>query len=227
MSAATQKVPGARKRPPTPDPTVSSSLIFRIVALALIDAITIWLVYQMVWRRLLAVWRLSSALVTIWVNIVFLSGRFYPLRYIAPGLSLMVIMVLVPHPLHRLRFVHQLRHRATWSPSRLAIEQIESQIYLPADATIYTWTAYKNPARASTCCGWSNPNDPANIFTVTPGAEPVAREGEPPAEHRRLHAGAHEPAFCRAGRALRPHLWRPARPCLQGQPDQPGPGGAV
>ena len=28
---------------------------------------------------------------------------------------------------------------------QLAIEQIESQTYLPADATIYNWTAYKNP----------------------------------------------------------------------------------
>ena len=96
MSAATQTVSGGALAPPDAGPKSIVGLIFRILALALIDAITIWLVYQMVFD---GYWPLAAtlALVTIWVNVVFLSGRFYPLRYVAPGLSLMVIMVRDPN----------------------------------------------------------------------------------------------------------------------------------
>ncbi len=179
MSAATQQVSGGAQAPPDAGPQSIVGLIFRILALALIDGITIWLVYQMVFD---GYWPLAAvlALVTIWVNIVFLSGRFYPLRYIAPGLSLMVIMVLYPilFTVYVSFTNYGTGHLVT---KELAIEQIESQTYLPADATIYTWTAYKNPA-GEYMLWMVNPNDPAEVFTVTPGTEPVARTGEPPAE---------------------------------------------
>ena len=95
MTAATQTVPGGAQAPSGARPTSIASLLFRIVALAIIDAITIWLVYQMVGD---GYWPLAAVLglVTLWVNIVFLSGRFYPLRWVAPGISLMAIMVAYP-----------------------------------------------------------------------------------------------------------------------------------
>ncbi len=179
MSASTQTVSGGAQAPPDAGPKSIVGLIFRILALALIDAITIWLVYQMVFD---GYWPLAATLgaVTIWVNIVFLSGRFYPLRYVAPGLSLMVIMVL--YPIIFTFYVsftnYGTGHLVT---EQVAIEQIESYTYLPADAVIYQWTAYKNPA-GEYMLWMVNPNDPAETFTVTPGAEPVAREGAPPAE---------------------------------------------
>jgi ABC-type sugar transport system permease subunit len=64
---------------------------------------------------------------------------------------------------------------------QVAIEQIESQTYLPADAVTYQWTAYKNAA-GEYMLWMVNPNDPADVFTVTPGTEPVPREGAPPSE---------------------------------------------
>lgn len=179
MSAATQKVPGGAQAPPGAAPTSILSLLLRILALALIDGITIWLVYQMVFD---GYWPLAAtlALVTIWVNIVFLSGRFYPLRYVAPGLALMVIMVLYPILFtFYVSFTNYGTGHLVTKP--LAIEQIESQAYLPTDATIYQWTAFKNPA-GEYMLWLVNPNDPAETFTVTPGGEPVPREGAPPAE---------------------------------------------
>lgn len=179
MSAATQKVPGGAQAPPGAAPTSILSLLLRILALALIDGITIWLVYQMVFD---GYWPLAAtlALVTIWVNIVFLSGRFYPLRYVAPGLALMVIMVLYPILFtFYVSFTNYGTGHLVTKP--LAIEQIESQTFLPADATIYQWTAFKNPA-GEYMLWLVNPNDPADTFTVTPGGEPVSREGAPPAE---------------------------------------------
>jgi hypothetical protein len=144
MSAATQTVSGGAQAPPDAGPKSIVGLIFRILALALIDAITIWLVYQMVFD---GYWSLAATLglVTIWVNIVFLSGRFYPLRYVAPGLSLMVIMVLYPI---LFTFYVSFTNYGTGHlvTEQVAIEQIESQTYLPADAVTYQWTAYKNAA---------------------------------------------------------------------------------
>ena len=146
----------------------------------MIDAITIWLVYQMIPD---GYWPLASvlAVVTIWVNIVFLTGRFYPLRWVAPGLSLMVIMVLYPilFTVYVSFTNYGTGHLVT---QQLAIEQIESQVYLPPDATIYTWTAYQNPQTGEYLLWMTNPNDPADVFTVTPGAMPVPQTGTPPPE---------------------------------------------
>jgi arabinogalactan oligomer/maltooligosaccharide transport system permease protein len=179
MSAATQKVPGGAQAPPGAAPTGILSLLLRILALALIDGITIWLVYQMVFDGYVPL-AATLALVTIWVNVVFLSGRFYPLRYVAPGLSLMVIMVLYPI---LFTFYVSFTNYGTGHlvTKEVAIEVIESQTFLPADATVYRWTAYKNPAGQYKL--WLvNPDDPTEVFTVVPGEEPVARTGEPPAE---------------------------------------------
>lgn len=179
MSASTQTVSGGAQAPPDAGPKSILSLILRILALALIDGITIWLVYQMVFD---GYWPLAAvlALVTIWVNVVFLSGRFYPLRYVAPGLALMAIMVLYPI---LFTFYVSFTNYGTGHlvTQQLAIEQIESRTYLPADATIYQWTAFRN-ADGQFLLWLVNPDDPENPFTVTPGTEPVQREGQPPSE---------------------------------------------
>ena len=179
MSAQTQKGSGGASAPPGAAPMSIANLLIRIVALALIDAMTIWMVYQMVGD---GYWPLATvlALVTIWVNIVFLSGRFYPLRYIAPGISLMVIMVLYPiiFTIYVSFTNYGQGHLVT---KEIAIQQIESYVYLPADAPIYKWVAYQNPG-GEYLLWMTDPNDPAKVFTVTPGTEPVSRTGEPPAE---------------------------------------------
>jgi ABC-type sugar transport system permease subunit len=177
MGTAAQMVPGDAFTSPGAKPTSIASLIFRIVALAIIDAITIWLVYQMLGD---GYWPLAAVLglVTLWVNVVFLSGRFYPLRWVAPGLALMAIMVAYP-----ILFTFYISftnygtgHLVT---QQIAIEQIESQVYLPPDAVIYTWTAYQNPTTGEYMLWMTDPDSGAN-FTVTPGGEPVPREGEAP-----------------------------------------------
>jgi ABC-type sugar transport system permease subunit len=178
MTAATQTVPGGAQAPSGAPPTSIASLIFRIVALAIIDAITIWLVYQMVGD---GYWPLAAVLglVTLWVNVVFLSGRFYPLRWVAPGISLMAIMVAYPilFTVYVSFTNYGTGHLVT---QQIAIQQIESQVYLPADAVIYTWTAFQNPTTGEYMLWMTDPATGAH-FTVTPGGEPVTREGEPPA----------------------------------------------
>lgn len=174
-TVATQGLPGGAQAPPGAKPTSIAGLILRIAALLVIDAITIWLVYQMVGD---GYWPLAAVLglVTLWVNVVFLSGRFYPLRWIAPGLSLMAIMVAYPilFTIYVSFTNYGTGHLVT---QQLAIEQIEQQVYLPADATIYKWIAYQNPAGEYML--WLTAPD-GHVFTVTPGTDPVVREGDPP-----------------------------------------------
>ena len=179
MTAATQTVPGGAQAPSGARPTSIASLLFRIVALAIIDAITIWLVYQMVGD---GYWPLAAVLglVTLWVNVVFLSGRFYPLRWVAPGISLMAIMVAYPilFTVYVSFTNYGTGHLVT---EQIAMQQLKSQVYLPADAVIYTWTAFQNPTTGEYMLWMTDPQTGAH-FTVTPGGEPVAREGEPPAD---------------------------------------------
>jgi hypothetical protein len=179
MAATTQMAKGGAQAPPDARPNSIASLLLRIGALAIIDAITIWLVYQMLDD---GIWQLAAvlALVTIWVNVVFLSGRFYPLRYVAPGVSLMAIMVA--YPILFTVFVsftnYGTGHLVT---QQVAIEQIESRVFLAPDATVYTWTAFQEPTTREYMLWMTDPNTGAH-FTVTPGGEPVVREdAEPPA----------------------------------------------
>jgi arabinogalactan oligomer / maltooligosaccharide transport system permease protein len=178
MTTAAQIVPGGVQASPDAKPTSIASLIFRIVALAIIDAITIWLVYQMLDD---GYWPLAAVLglVTLWVNVVFLSGRFYPLRWVAPGLSLMAIMVAYPiiFTVYISFTNYGTGHLVT---QQIAIEQIEAQVYLPPDAVIYSWTAFQNPTTGEYMLWMTDPST-GEHFTTMPGGEPVVREGDAPA----------------------------------------------
>ena len=79
MAGMTQTVAGGAPAPPGAKSADMPSLVLRMGVLALIDAITIWLVYGFLadGNFFLAI---VLAGVTLWVNIVFLSERYYPHR---------------------------------------------------------------------------------------------------------------------------------------------------
>ena len=119
------------------------------------------------------------AAVTVWLNVVFLSERYYPLRWISPGMALMALMVVYP-----ILFTvgvsftnYGSGHLVT---KQLAIRQIEAQTYLAADSPIYSWVAYQNAAGDYLL--WLTDPDTGAAFTVAPGEEPVERSGDPPAQ---------------------------------------------
>jgi ABC-type sugar transport system permease subunit len=169
---------GGAAAPPTDRPPSIVSWLLRLAALAIIDAITIWLVYQMLGDGH-GFFAILLALVTIWLNVVFLSERFLPLRWISPGLALMIMMVVYPilFTVYISFTNYGTGHLVT---KEAAIQQIEAQTFLPADAVIFTWVAYQNPAGEYML--WLTDPNTSEVFTVTPGGEPIPREGEPPAE---------------------------------------------
>src|SRR3954470_2278843 len=97
MDAASSVKQGGAQAPPTSPINTSSiiSWLLRLGGLAVIDASAIYLIYNMV---LDGVWQLAIviAIITVLVNAIFLSDGLYPLRWISPGLALMLLVVVYP-----------------------------------------------------------------------------------------------------------------------------------
>ena len=178
MAATAQKSPGGAQAPSGTytQPNSIVGWIVRLTALAIIDAFAIWLIYLMVDD---GVWQLAIvlAIVTIAINVIFLRPQFYPLRWVSPGLALMIIFVA--YPIFFTIYIsftnygdgHLLTKQQT-------IEQFENQVYLPEDAEIYNYVAYKDAE--GNYMLWLTPRSDGQAITVTPGSEPTPREGEPP-----------------------------------------------
>jgi ABC-type sugar transport system permease subunit len=178
MTAMTQAAPGGAPAPPEKKSVNMPSLLLRLGVLALIDAITIWLVYQFLEDGVFAL-AIVIAAVTIWLNLIFLNEKYYPMRWLSPGMALLILMVVYP-----VFFTvgvsfsnYGTGHLVT---KQLAIQQIESRVFLPEDATVYEWVAYQNPAGEYML--WLTDPDTGASQTVVVGEEPVEREGEPPQE---------------------------------------------
>jgi ABC-type sugar transport system permease subunit len=179
MTATAQKNPGGAAAPPGQPtrPTSIASWIIRLGALAIIDAFAIWLVYMMIGD---GIWALAAvlALVTLAINIIFLRDKYFPLRWVSPGLALMVIFVAYP-----ILFTVYISFTNYGDGHLLTkqqnIAQFESQVFLPEDAELFNYTAYRNAEGEFML--WLAGRNGSEPVTVTPGGEPVARQGEPPA----------------------------------------------
>lgn len=153
----------------------------RYGALILIDA---FMLFYMV-PRLLSDGALpllaALVIVTVLLNVVFLSDRFMPMRWIMPGFALMILMVLYPILFTvYTAFTNYGDGHLLNKPQ--AVDVIESATYLPEDALSFNWTAYRNDAGNYGL--WLEPRgdgENAPLF-VTPGGAPQAMSGEAPEE---------------------------------------------
>lgn len=181
MAATMQAGTGGGKTPPaSPSRSVSGvgTLLLRLVGLAIIDAFAIWLVYSMVSD---GIWTFSLALavVTIAVNFFFLFPQLFPLRWISPGLVMMVLFVAYP-----ILFTIYISF-TNYGDGHLLTRQQVIDYYenlppvLPADAVLYKYTVFQNAENGSLML-WLQPEGGGDPFTVTPGGAPAPRTGEPP-----------------------------------------------
>ncbi len=176
MTANSQAVSGGAPAPPEDNPVNMPSLILRLGVLALIDAMTIWLVYQFIADGIFAL-AIVIAGVTIWLNIIFLSEKYYPMRWLSPGMALLIVMVVYP-----VFFTFSVSfsnygtgHLVT---KQIAIDQIETRTYLPENAVVYRWVAFQDASGEYML--WLTDPDTGESFTVRPGEDPVPREGDAP-----------------------------------------------
>ncbi len=129
---------GARQRP-----TLSiRDVLLRLLGLALIDAVALWFAY-----RLMAdgstVPAIILLIITALVNWVLLDDRLYPLRWLTPGLLLMLLMVVYPlvFAIYIALTNYSDGHILT---KEQVINQFQSQYYQPPNAVSYEWTAYRS-----------------------------------------------------------------------------------
>ncbi len=116
---------------------------FTILVTVILDALFIWLVWKSVTDGL---WffTVTITLIALIINYAFLSWKNYPLRWLAPSISMLVLMVLYP-------LAYTLYTSFTnYSQSQLltkqqALQVIESTKYLPEGAFAYQWVAYRSP----------------------------------------------------------------------------------
>jgi len=118
------------------------SISLKIIFLGILDALAIWSIITFIFDGYYWVGGILGLGVII-INYIFLTERSYPLRYMVPGLIFLVIMVI--YPIFYTIFVSFTNYGTGHILSKKqAIEQFETQVYLPKDSVSYTFQAFKN-----------------------------------------------------------------------------------
>lgn len=120
------------------------SLVFRLFALAVIDAFGLWLIYRLVGDGLFPL-AVMLALVTLAINVIFLYEPFYPLRWMAPGLALMALMALYP-VLFTVYTAFTNYSDGHILSKQQAIDRLGQDQFLPEGGLAYSYTAFRSPA---------------------------------------------------------------------------------
>ncbi len=142
-----------------------SSVVLRLVFLAVFNAFAIFTGWQLIQGGavpLAAVLWLVALLLTI----IFLRNDAAPLRWIIPGLAFMIMMHIYPvvFTIYTAFTNYGDGHLVDKSA---AIEQIESQTYLPADARKFSWVPYNNPD--GTFALWLTAEDGTQLLETSNG----------------------------------------------------------
>jgi arabinogalactan oligomer / maltooligosaccharide transport system permease protein len=178
--ATTSTVKGGADAPPTSLFSTSSivSWAFRLGGLAIINASAIFLLYNMLRD---GVWQLSAviAIVTLLVNLIFLREELYPLRWVAPGLALMILVVAYP-VLYTVYISFTNYGDGHLLTKQQVINQLERATYLAEDGIVYSWTAYVSADNRYLL--WLEAPEGTQSFVARPGEEPEPVAGEPPPE---------------------------------------------
>lgn len=123
-----------------------TGLILRLVIVGLFDAGAIWFISGLISDGV--IWlTLAFVFVTIFINVVFFFERFYPIRWMAMGLALMMLLAI--YPMLFTIYVAFTNYGDGHILTRVqAIEQLEQVQYLPEESGVtYSWTAYTNEAK--------------------------------------------------------------------------------
>jgi len=117
-------------------------VILRFGGLAIIDAAAIYFAYNLAQQRVPLAAGILIA-ITVVINWVYLDERLFPIRWLAPGLTMMILMVIYP-------LVYSIFIALTnFSDGHLLSEDqvvnlLSRQYYAPASAITFEWTAYRS-----------------------------------------------------------------------------------
>lgn len=141
--------------------------IIRLVGLAIIDAVTLWLAGNLFND---GIWFLAAAIVvtTLLVNVINLFPTLAPIQWMTPSLALITLFALYPliYTIYVAFTNFQDGHRYTKVE---AIDLLEERRYLPAGAVNYYWSPYVN--EEGTYALW--------LISATDGTHYFAEQGKP------------------------------------------------
>lgn len=133
---------GTKGAPQRGAPLSVTSILGRLAALAVIDAVALAFGYGLVAGGLL-LGAVALLVVTALINVAFLVDRLYPLRWISPGLLLTVLMVVYPL-LYTVYIAFTNYGQGHILSKEQVVAQLEAQTY--SDEAALAWRAYRSPA---------------------------------------------------------------------------------
>ncbi len=144
--------------PAAPSPIFSGALIgilVRLGALALIDAFAIWFVSALVGQEEIILAGFITV-ITLGVNAVFLIDGLYPYRWFSPGLALLILVLIYPTVFTV--YVAFTNYRTGNLLTRTQTEEVfDDRLYLPEEAPVYEWYAFRSTDDADTYGLWLIP----------------------------------------------------------------------
>jgi ABC-type sugar transport system permease subunit len=151
------------------------SRIIRFILIAFFDAGAIWFIQNAISRGFgqLAI---TLSIIVLMLNLIFIIPRAYPFRWMAVGLSFLILFVIYPiiFTIYVAFTNYGDGHLLT---KEQAIPLIERATYLPETGRSYSWTAFKSP-EGEYALWLISPE--GETFLAKPGEEVVpAQPGEP------------------------------------------------
>jgi arabinogalactan oligomer / maltooligosaccharide transport system permease protein len=158
----------------TPTAPVTTSIVWtivRLVALALVDVLALWLAIN-IGRDGNIFLALTLVVIALGVTVINLRPELWPLRWMSPGLAAIVLLAIYPilYTVYVAFTNYGTGHRFTKTE---AIAQMGNTTFLPETGTNYSWAAFQN--EAGDYALWLTDQD-GNIFFALPGQpqRPVA-----------------------------------------------------
>lgn len=115
----------------------------RFILIALFDAVAIWFIRNTVINGFTQLTIIVSV-IAVMLNLIFLIPQAYPFRWMALGLSFLILFIVYPivFTIYVAFTNYGDGHLLT---KEQAIPLIEKATYLPASGKTYSWTAFKSP----------------------------------------------------------------------------------
>jgi ABC-type sugar transport system permease subunit len=133
---------GKGKDKPPRAPLSMRDLGLRLIGLAFIDALAVWFAIALN-NNGSGLAAIILLLVTAFVNWVFISDKLYPVRWMTPGLLLLLLMVIYPIAFNI--YISFTNYGTGHILSReQAVNQLKSETYPAPNSATYAWTAYRN-----------------------------------------------------------------------------------
>jgi ABC-type sugar transport system permease subunit len=145
--------------------TTVSSILIRLIIIALIDVAAFWFVFRLVGNDSLLLAG-AAVLLTLFVNVVFLRKEAFPIRWMVVGLVLMALFAIYPilYNIYVSTTNYGFGHLLTKTQ---AIQQLENIGYLPEEGGAYTWTAFLS--EGGDFALWLQTKDGQQGFLALPG----------------------------------------------------------